>query len=356
MEDDNWDIGAVVRSCNFNRPDNVVAPMLDFETHLNNILNSFDALLDPEMTIFNGISETFSLDFQTAHQKKPDAVVRSFDINRVYNVVAPNLEFETYLNNILNSFDTLLAPDMTIFNGLSEIFSLDFQIAHQEKLDDQIMINQSCNQELYLDLIQPSQFIQQSSFPPLPTIVACVPPTTTTPKECIDLQQQLDIGANIYPNLTNAMKTPLIQTTTRKNQSIRITYELLQEELTNDIWTWRKYGQKHIKDSPFPRNYYKCSTSKLCKAKKKIEKSPRDEKIFLVSYSDEHNHDPPMNHKKHSSCNSNYEFKLPKGINIVPKTSTLIALNSSSKRVRHSSDVASPIITTMPPLQIRRKK
>ncbi|KAH0679437.1 hypothetical protein KY284_020522 [Solanum tuberosum] len=281
------------------------------------------------------------------------AIVRSFNINRHENVVSPKLDLKTYLNDILNSFDELLAPDMTIFNGLSEIFSLDFPTAHHEKPDDQIIImNQNGKQQLYLHPMQPTQFIQQSSFPPSPTIVACVPQTTTIPKESIDLQQQLDIGATIYPNFTFSMKIPLIQTRTRKNLLMRITYELLQEELTNDIWTWRKYGQKHIKDSPFPRNYYKCSTSKLCEAKKKIEKSPKDENIFFVSYSGGHNHDPPTNRRNLASCNNSSEFKLPKGINILPKTSTLNASSSSSKRVKCSRAVVSPIIATMPSLEI----
>ncbi|KAH0682952.1 hypothetical protein KY290_021541 [Solanum tuberosum] len=257
------------------------------------------------------------------------AAVRSCNINRPDNVVAPKLDLETSLNDVWNSFDKLFAPDITNFNDLSEIFSLDFPTAHQEKPDDQVII---MNQN-----------------------VACVPPTTTTPKEWIDLQQQLDIGANNYPNFTFSMETPLIQTRTRKNQSIRITYELFQEELTNDIWTWSKYGQKYIKDSPFPRNYYMCSTSKLCEARKKIEKSPNDENIFLVSYSGEHNHDPPTNRRNLASCNSSSKFKLPKGINILPKTSTLNASSSSSKRIKCSRDVASPIITTMPPLEFGNK-
>ncbi|KAH0693351.1 hypothetical protein KY285_020448 [Solanum tuberosum] len=133
---------------------------------------------------------------------------------------------------------------------------------------------------------------------------------------------------------------------------MRITYELLQEELTNDLWTWCKYGQKHIKDSPFPRNYYKCNTSKLCEAKKKIEKSAKDENIFLVSYSGGHNHDPPTNRRNLVSCNNSSEFKLPKGINILPKTSTLNASSSSSKRIKRSRTAVSPIIATMPPLEI----
>ncbi|KAK4721665.1 hypothetical protein R3W88_011898 [Solanum pinnatisectum] len=270
------------------------------------------------------------------------AAVKSCNINRPDNVVASKLYLETSLNDVWNSFDKLFAHDMTNFNGLSEIFSV-------------IIMNQNGNQQLYLHPIQPAQFIQQSSFPPSPITVACVPPTTTKPKEWIDLQQQLDIGASNYPNFTFSMETPLIQTRTRKNQLIMITYELLQEELTNDNWRWRKYGQKHIKDSPLPRNYYNCSTSKLCEAKKKIEKSPNDENIFLVSYSGEHNHDPPMNRRNIASCNSSSKFKLPKSINILPKTSTLNASSSSSKRIKLSRDVASPTIATMPPLEFGSK-
>ncbi|XP_049373417.1 probable WRKY transcription factor 27 [Solanum verrucosum] len=245
------------------------------------------------------------------------AVVRSCNINRPDNVAAPKLDLETSLNDVWNSFDKLFAPDMTNFNDLSEIFSLDFPTAHQEKPDDQVIImNQNGNQQLYLHPIQPAQFIQQSSFHPSPTTVTCVPPITTTPKEWIDLQQ-LDIGANNYPNFTFSMETPLIQTRTR--------------------------------------NYYKCSTSKLCEARKNIEKSPNDENIFLVSYSGEHNHDPPTNRRNLASCNSSSKFKLPKGINIFPKTSTLNASSSSSKRIKCSRDVASPIIATMPPLEFGSK-
>ncbi|XP_049366661.1 probable WRKY transcription factor 27 [Solanum verrucosum] len=282
-------------------------------------------------------------------------IVRSCNISRPNNVVTPNLDLKVSPNDVWNSSDKYLAPDMTSFNGLSEIFSLDFPIACRENSYDQVIImNQNINQQLYLHSIQPVQFIQQIIVPQSRTSVACVAPTTTTPHEWINLQQ-LDIGANIYPNFNFSMMTPLTQTRTRNNQSIRLTYELLQEELKNDIWTWRKYGQKHIKGSPFPRNYYKCSTSKHCEAKKQIEKSPKDENVFLVSCSGEHNHDPPMNRRYLASCNGNSKFKLPKGINILPKASILNASTSSSKRVKHSRVVASPIIATNPPLEIGSK-
>ncbi|CAO1945991.1 unnamed protein product, partial [Urochloa humidicola] len=44
----------------------------------------------------------------------------------------------------------------------------------------------------------------------------------------------------------------------------------------SDSWTWRKYGQKPIKGSPYPRGYYRCSSSKGCPARKQVERSRAD--------------------------------------------------------------------------------
>nr|XP_025886744.1 disease resistance protein RRS1-like [Solanum lycopersicum] len=254
------------------------------------------------------------------------AIARSCNMNKPNNVVAPKLGLKA--SHVWNYFDRVLAPGMNSFNGSSKSVSLDFPIARQERSYDQVS-----NQQFYLHSIEPVQFFQQIIVPQSRTAVACVPPTTTQP-ERIDLQQQLDIG---------------------KNQSIRLTYELSQEELTNDKWAWSKYGQKYIKGSPFPRNYYKCSTSKQCEAKKQIEKSSKDENIFFVSCSGEHNHDPPMSRRYLASFKNNSKFKIPKSINIFPKESIFNASSSSSKCIKHSTDVASSIIGTKPPLEIGSK-
>ncbi|KAE8800192.1 putative WRKY transcription factor 65 [Hordeum vulgare] len=57
-----------------------------------------------------------------------------------------------------------------------------------------------------------------------------------------------------------------------------------------DSWAWRKYGQKPIKGSPFPRAYYRCSSSKGCPARKQVERSQADPDTVLITYSYEHNH------------------------------------------------------------------
>ncbi|KAK1398771.1 WRKY domain-containing protein [Heracleum sosnowskyi] len=57
-----------------------------------------------------------------------------------------------------------------------------------------------------------------------------------------------------------------------------------------DAWTWRKYGQKPIKGSPFPRGYYRCSTSKGCSAKKQVERCRTDASLLIITYTSTHNH------------------------------------------------------------------
>nr|XP_043616102.1 probable WRKY transcription factor 27 [Erigeron canadensis] len=79
----------------------------------------------------------------------------------------------------------------------------------------------------------------------------------------------------------------------RKNKRKKRVIGLREEELSNDGWAWRKYGQKPIKGSPHPRNYYRCSTTKDCLAKKQVERSPSDTSNFVVSYYGDHLHPRP---------------------------------------------------------------
>ncbi|XP_073025026.1 WRKY transcription factor 22-like [Primulina eburnea] len=79
----------------------------------------------------------------------------------------------------------------------------------------------------------------------------------------------------------------------RKNQEMKMVREMREGEISADLWAWRKYGQKPIKGSPYPRNYYRCSTSKGCGARKQVERSPNDPMIFVVSYTGEHTHPRP---------------------------------------------------------------
>ncbi|KAJ7540726.1 hypothetical protein O6H91_10G028200 [Diphasiastrum complanatum] len=66
------------------------------------------------------------------------------------------------------------------------------------------------------------------------------------------------------------------------------------EVLPSDMWAWRKYGQKPIKGSPYPRGYYRCSSSKGCGARKQVERSQTDPSMLIITYTSEHNHSWPV--------------------------------------------------------------
>ncbi|XP_022977465.1 probable WRKY transcription factor 14 isoform X2 [Cucurbita maxima] len=80
------------------------------------------------------------------------------------------------------------------------------------------------------------------------------------------------------------------------------------EVIPSDLWAWRKYGQKPIKGSPYPR----CSSSKGCSARKQVERSRTDPNMLVITYTSEHNHPWPTQrnalagssrsqHSKHNS-------------------------------------------------------
>ncbi|XP_010924759.1 WRKY transcription factor 22 [Elaeis guineensis] len=79
----------------------------------------------------------------------------------------------------------------------------------------------------------------------------------------------------------------------RKNQQKRAVCHVPADGLPSDMWAWRKYGQKPIKGSPYPRGYYRCSSSKGCLARKQVERSRTDPAMLVVTYTAEHNHPLP---------------------------------------------------------------
>ncbi|KAJ7968874.1 WRKY transcription factor [Quillaja saponaria] len=59
-----------------------------------------------------------------------------------------------------------------------------------------------------------------------------------------------------------------------------------------DGYRWRKYGQKAVKNSPYPRSYYRCTTQK-CTVKKRVERSFQDPSVVITTYEGQHTHPVP---------------------------------------------------------------
>eukprot|EP01088_Endostelium_zonatum_P012063 TRINITY_DN2622_c0_g1_i3.p1 TRINITY_DN2622_c0_g1~~TRINITY_DN2622_c0_g1_i3.p1 ORF type:complete len:126 (-),score=23.96 TRINITY_DN2622_c0_g1_i3:360-737(-) len=60
-------------------------------------------------------------------------------------------------------------------------------------------------------------------------------------------------------------------------------------DFLDDGYHWRKYGQKNVKGSRYPRSYYKC-TEKDCPVKKQVEQSGS---TMINTYEGTHNHKAP---------------------------------------------------------------
>ncbi|CAN1247141.1 Probable WRKY transcription factor 74 [Linum grandiflorum] len=61
-------------------------------------------------------------------------------------------------------------------------------------------------------------------------------------------------------------------------------------DIPPDEYSWRKYGQKPIKGSPYPRGYYKCSSLRGCPARKHVERCVEEPAMLIVTYEGDHNH------------------------------------------------------------------
>ncbi|XP_027343731.1 probable WRKY transcription factor 20 isoform X4 [Abrus precatorius] len=71
------------------------------------------------------------------------------------------------------------------------------------------------------------------------------------------------------------------------------------ERVSDDGYNWRKYGQKHVKGSEFPRSYYKC-THPNCEVKKLFERS-HDGQITEIIYKGTHDHPKPQPNRRYSA-------------------------------------------------------
>ncbi|XP_047338382.1 WRKY transcription factor 22-like [Impatiens glandulifera] len=117
----------------------------------------------------------------------------------------------------------------------------------------------------------------------------------------------------------------------RKHQQKRVC-QVPAEGLSSDMWSWRKYGQKPIKGSPYPRGYYRCSTSKGCMARKQVERNRSDPSMFIVTYTGEHNHAMPTH--RNSLAGSTRQKPVSSEV-------ALVDVDSGNKQLSCSSPVSS---------------
>ncbi|XP_059444295.1 probable WRKY transcription factor 27 isoform X2 [Corylus avellana] len=126
----------------------------------------------------------------------------------------------------------------------------------------------------------------------------------------------------------------------RKNQHKRVVQYVAGEGNGSDLWAWRKYGQKPIKGSPYPRSYYRCSSSKGCSARKQVERSNLDPGIFIVTYTSEHNHTHPTRRNLLAgSRRSKFPAPEKKGSHLSPTTPLMAAIEDDHELVQSTASL-----------------
>ncbi|ESQ32148.1 hypothetical protein EUTSA_v10005029mg [Eutrema salsugineum] len=76
----------------------------------------------------------------------------------------------------------------------------------------------------------------------------------------------------------------------KKKVKERVAFKTRSEvEVLDDGFKWRKYGKKMVKNSPNPRNYFKCSVDG-CPVKKRVERDRDDPSFVITTYEGSHNH------------------------------------------------------------------
>ncbi|KAL8521681.1 hypothetical protein ACS0TY_011986 [Phlomoides rotata] len=127
----------------------------------------------------------------------------------------------------------------------------------------------------------PSMFLA----PTAPAVSAGKPPLSG--KRC----REHDHSDNVSGRTSGSSRCHCKKRKSRVKKTIRVpAISSKVADIPPDDYSWRKYGQKPIKGSPFPRGYYKCSTVRGCPARKHVERANDDPTMLIVTYEGEHRH------------------------------------------------------------------
>lgn len=155
----------------------------------------------------------------------------------------------------------------------------------------------------------PQMQVQASSYPHL---------MSSTSTAIMPIQMEYTAGAdgNTYgascqqtmpaqPESNKTIGCPeLVSQTNESNQRSLPLIHPVAERPSDDGYNWRKYGQKQVKGSEYPRSYYKCTHPK-CPVKKKVERS-HDGQVTEIVYKGDHSHSPKPQSSKRANAAQQY--------------------------------------------------
>ncbi|KAF0902085.1 hypothetical protein E2562_012865 [Oryza meyeriana var. granulata] len=188
----------------------------------------------------------------------------------------------------------------------------------------------------------PPQVLQQPAVaaaqvtPPNLTQAADAPPPAENPRP--DTDQQAMASGSDGPG-AGARAGGSRSARRKKKQQTKEVVRVPANGPPPDSWAWRKYGQKPIKGSPYPRGYYRCSSNKNCAARKQVERCRVDPSFLVLTYTGVHvGHDVPL-HRNSLAGTTRHKLVLPSSSNSMPDASADEA--GTSKKSPAAAEAAS---------------
>ncbi|XP_076884022.1 WRKY DNA-binding transcription factor 70-like [Bidens hawaiensis] len=112
---------------------------------------------------------------------------------------------------------------------------------------------------------------------------------------------------------------------------------------TEDGYAWRKYGQKEILNSKFPRCYFRCTHKHFhgCKAVKQVQKQEDESNMFHITYFGHHTCPPPDHTLTHHEVV--LAFETSKNHNLFPNSPSAIHIEPTVKQEAESKDQSTDV-------------
>ncbi|XP_057418278.1 probable WRKY transcription factor 27 [Lotus japonicus] len=285
MSSEDWDLFAIVRS----------------GKDLTSVASNTNREISPN-TVTNTISPQETTTLFSIRQEN--------DSSSFYNIVQPRTngiqELRQALMNFINPTTTTTTTTIINTNGnvilnpnstLSNLTGIYGQQQMQQGLHHLVPVLTTCNSigasTFGLNIFhQQQQALLQQHEPQVPETSSVALPThvpQTSPIAQPNIQHQVP-----QTNYVASSKTKIQEPKPRLTGQMKTVRHVTADKITADMWEWRKYGQKPIKGSPYPRSYYKCNNMKKCDAKKQVERSRTDPSMFIVTYIGDHDHEKPL--------------------------------------------------------------
>ncbi|KAG2316493.1 hypothetical protein Bca4012_067361 [Brassica carinata] len=240
-------------------------------------------------------SQMANLDMSSDHHHQLELAGNNINLSSIFDTAIsspfPYSYFEDHSSNNLNPFIDLLPQDHHQFASSSNPSSFSLDALPLQNNDTNLF---------YLPLSQPSTTKGASSEvmnkePASPNSTS----VSSSSKEVVNDNTDKDVTLKDPEEGEQEPKGTKPQLKAKKKnqkkaREARVAF-LTRSDIDNldDGYRWRKYGQKAVKNSPYPRSYYRCTTVG-CGVKKRVERSSDDPYIVMTTYEGQHTHPFPM--------------------------------------------------------------